>query len=134
MVRGHASYRCYRRNDYALPISDHPPSLAVREDRLCSQVDACPAKMFAADQIGETALLVVEADAQNSREDPPSAAPRATLAECERKISKYLDGLEAGIPAYVIAPRIASTQREKTAAEAVLARLLRHRNLLLSTR
>jgi hypothetical protein len=46
---------------------------------------------------------------------------RATLTECERKLSKHLDGLEAGIPADVIASRIAATQREKSAAESVLA-------------
>jgi hypothetical protein len=45
---------------------------------------------------------------------------RATLTECERKLSKHLDGLEAGIPADVIASRIAATQREKSAAESVL--------------
>jgi hypothetical protein len=41
--------------------------------------------------------------------------------ECERKLAKHLDGLEAGIPAEVIAPRIAAAQREKAAAQAVLA-------------
>jgi hypothetical protein len=43
------------------------------------------------------------------------------LLESERKLAKHLDGLEAGIPAEVIAPRIAAAQREKAAAEAVPA-------------
>jgi len=38
-----------------------------------------------------------------------------------RKLSKRLDGLEAGIAADIIASRIAATQREKSAAESVLA-------------
>jgi len=33
----------------------------------------------------------------------------------------HLDGVEAGIPAEVIAARIEATQREKAAAESVLA-------------
>ena len=31
MVRGQALYRCYRSNDYAVPVGDHPPSLSVHE-------------------------------------------------------------------------------------------------------
>ena len=60
-----------------------------------------------------TAAQVVEADADGHREDPAVVRARATLVECERKQAKHLDGLEAGIPAEVIAPRIAATQREK---------------------
>jgi len=47
-------------------------------------------------------------------------AARVTLAQCERKLAKHLDGLEAGIPADVIAPRIAATQREMEAAKTLL--------------
>ena len=77
--------------------------------------------MFAPENIVETARQVVEADAQANREDPAISHARATLVDCERKISRYLDGLEAGIPADVIAARIASARREKEAAQAVLA-------------
>jgi hypothetical protein len=61
------------------------------------------------------------ADAQGHREDSAVTRARKTLTECERKFAKHLDGLEAGIPADVIAARIAGTQREKSAAESVLA-------------
>ena len=47
--------------------------------------------------------------------------PRLTLSSANANWPKHLDGLEAGIPAEVIAPRIAAAQREKAAAEAVLA-------------
>jgi hypothetical protein len=45
------------------------------------------------------------------------------LSNCSAglRLSKHFDGLEAGIPAYVIDSRIAATQREKSAAESVLA-------------
>jgi hypothetical protein len=65
--------------------------------------------------------MVVQADAEGCREDPSIARARATLVESERKLAKHLDGLEAGIPADVIASRIAAVQREKAAAETVLA-------------
>jgi hypothetical protein len=54
-------------------------------------------------------------------EDPAVSRARNTLTEGDRKLAKHLDGLEAGIPADVIAARIAATQREKSAAESVLA-------------
>ena len=78
-------------------------------------------ELFAPERIEVTATEIVHADSLGHREDPAITRARATLTECERKLSKHLDGLEAGIPADVIASRIAATQREKSAAESVLA-------------
>ena len=121
MVRGHALYRCYRTNDYAVPVNDHPPSLSVREDRLLPHIDAWLSQVFAPDQVAATAQQVVDADAAANREDPAVTRARAAVADCDRRISSYLDGLEAGIPADVIASRIAAAQREKAAAERVVS-------------
>jgi hypothetical protein len=121
MVRGHALYRCYRANDYALAVDGHPPSLSVREDRLLPHIDAWLAQVFAPDQIAMTAQRVVDADAEANREDPSIERARAAVADCDRRISKYLDGLEAGIPADVIASRTAAAQREKAAAKVVIS-------------
>ena len=88
---------------------------------LLPHVDAWLCKLFAPERIEETASEIVQADAQGHREDPAVTRARKTLTECERKLAKHLDGLEAGIPADVIAARIEATQREKSAAESVLA-------------
>jgi hypothetical protein len=120
-VRGNALYRCYRTNDYAVPVDGHPPSLSVREDRLLAHIDAWLSKIFAPDQVVVTAQQVVDADAEANREGPAVTRARAAVADCDRRISKYLDGLEAGIPADVIASRIAAAQREKAAAQEVMA-------------
>ena len=121
MARGHAFYRCKASPDYPLTVNNHPPSLAVREDRLLPHIDAWLATIFAPERIAATARQVVDADAAGNREDPAVTRARATLIECDRKLAKYIDGLEAGIPAELIAPRVAAAQGEKTAAEAVLA-------------
>ena len=121
MVRGNALYRCRASADYAVPINDHPASLSVREDRLLPHIDSWLAQMFAPEHIAITAKEIVKADAEGRREDPMVVRARAALVDCERKLAKHLDGLEAGIPAEVIAPRIAAAQREKAAAQAVLA-------------
>ncbi len=121
MARGHAFYRCKASPDYPGRLSDHPAGLAVREDRLLPHIDAWLATTFAPDRIAETARLIVQADVAGHREDPAVTRARANLVECEHKSAKYLDGLEAGIPAELIALRVAVAQREKKAAEAVLA-------------
>jgi DNA invertase Pin-like site-specific DNA recombinase len=121
MARGHAFYRCKASPDYPATVNDHPPTLAVREDRLLPHIDAWLARIFAPERIAQTAKQVVEADAAGNREDPAVTRARAILVECDRKLAKHIDGLEAGIPAELIAPRVAATQREKAAAEAVLA-------------
>jgi site-specific DNA recombinase len=120
-VRGHSFYRCKLTADYPGGIKNHPRSLAVREDRLLPHVDAWLSGLFAPERIEATAAQVVQADAEGHREDHAITRARVTLAECERKLARHLDGLEAGIPAQTIASRIAATQREKDAAEAVLA-------------
>ena len=120
-VRGYSLYRCRVSSDYASPLKDHPPCLSVREDRLLVHIDQWLSKLFTPENIEATAASIVTADSEDRREDPEVARARITLVESERKLAKHLDGLEAGIPAEVIAPRIAATQREKAAAEAVLA-------------
>ena len=120
-VRGHAFYRCKVSADYPVLVHNHPRSLAVREDRLLPHIDAWLCELFSPERLEETASEVFHADAQGHREDPAVTRARKTLTECERKLSKHLDGLEAGIPAEVIAARIEATQREKAAAESVLA-------------
>jgi DNA invertase Pin-like site-specific DNA recombinase len=120
-VRGYSLYRCYVSSDYASPFKDHPPSLSVREDRLLVHIDQWLSKLFNPENIEATATAIVTADSEARREDPEVARARITLLESERKLAKHLDGLEAGISADVIAPRIAAAQREKAAAEAVIA-------------
>ena len=124
MVRGNALYRCRVSPDYPVPINNHPPSLSVREDRLLPHIDSWLCEMFAPERIAATAREVVQADAEGHREDPAVVRARAALVESERKLAKHLDGLEAGIPAEIVAPRIAAAQREKAAAQAVLATVL----------
>ena len=121
LLRGHAFYRCKVSSDYPVTARDHPRSQAAREDRLLPHVDAWLCELFAPERIEATAVQIVDADAEGRREDPAITRARATLIECECKMSKHLDGLEAGIPADIIASRIAGTQREKSTAEAVLA-------------
>ena len=121
-VRGHSLYRCVINRDYPVAPNNHPPTLSIREDRLLPHVDEWLTELFASESaIEATAKQIVEADMRRVREDPAIERARLAIVECERKLAKHLDGLEAGIPASIIATRIEATQREKAACEAVLA-------------
>ncbi len=108
-------------SDDASPLKDHPPCLSVSENRLLAHIDQWLSKLFTPENIEVTATSILTADSEDRREDPEVARARITLVESEHRLAKHLEGLEAGIPAEVIAPRIAATQREKAAAEAVIA-------------
>ena len=108
-------------SDDASPLKDHPPCLSVRENRLLAHIDQWLSKLFTPENIEATATSILTADSEDRREDPEVARARITLVESEHRLAKHLEGLEAGIRAEVIAPRIAATQREKAAAEAVIA-------------
>jgi hypothetical protein len=96
-------------------------SLSVREDRLLAHIDRWLSKLFNLENIEATVAAIVTPDSEARREDPEVARARITLVESERKLAKHLDGLEAGFPTELVAPRIAAARREKAAAEAVLA-------------
>ena len=121
MVRGHAFYRCKVSNDYPVTREGHSRSISVREDRLLPHVDSWLSELFSPEKVEATAAAVVEADSARQGDDPAVRRARATIAACERRLAKHLDGLEAGIPAAVIASRIAAVERERAAAESVLA-------------
>ena len=101
IVRGNAMYRCTVRSDYPVSVNDHPPSLSVRDDRLLPHVDNWLFQLFAPECTAATARSVVDADAAGHPEDPALGRARSALIDCDRKLSKHLDGLEAGIPAEV---------------------------------
>jgi hypothetical protein len=89
LLRGHSFYRCRVSSDYPVAVNDHPRTLAVREDRLLPHVDAWLCDLFSADRIEATAAQIVQEDALGHREDPAITRARATLSECERKLSKH---------------------------------------------
>lgn len=121
-VRGHAMYRCrLSGGDYAAPPPDHPPSLAVREDRILPVLDEWVVAMFSPDRIASVAAMVVEADQGTMREDPRVTAARRTIAEGGRKLATHLAALEAGMDPALVTARTRQVQAEIKAAQSVLS-------------
>ena len=107
-------------SDDASPSKDHPPCLSVSENRLLAHIDQWLSKLFTLENVEVAATSILTAGSEDHRRIPVARA--VALVESEHRLAKRLEGLEAGIPAEVIAPRIAATQHEKAAAEAVPSR------------
>lgn len=120
-TRGLAFYRCRIGTGYPVGPAGHPPTLAVREDRLLPHLDAWLSGLFAAERVEAIAREVAQADAESHREDPAVTRARATLADCQRKLDRYLKALEAGMDPELVVARTAGLERDRAAAEALLA-------------
>jgi hypothetical protein len=120
-ARGLQFYRCRLDAGYPVGPAGHPPNLYVREDRLLPHLDAWLSDLFSPKRMIEVARSVVEADARSHREEPAVTHARATVVECQRKLDRHLAALEAGMDPAVIAARTAEVQRQRAAAQAVLA-------------
>jgi hypothetical protein len=120
-TRGHAFYRCRIGAGYPVGPVGHPPTFAVREDRLLPHLDAWLCELFVPDHVEDIAREVVQADADSHREDPDVIRARASLAEAQRKLDHYLNALEAGMRPDLLLTRMAELERQRAAAEAVLA-------------
>jgi site-specific DNA recombinase len=90
-TRGLAFYRCRIGAGYPVGPAGHPPTLAVREDRLLPHLDAWLAELFAPERVEDMARQVVEADSATHREDPAITRARATIADCRRKLEPLFE-------------------------------------------
>ncbi len=115
LVRGHAFYRCKLSRDYPVPINGHPQGSAVRADRLLPHVDAWLCGLF------HTGARRGHRHPGGQKLTPRDCAQDEAVIRAKGHAGRVrpqagqasFDGLEAGIPADVIASRIAATQREK---------------------
>jgi hypothetical protein len=71
--------------------------------------------------VHDIARLIAAADAESHREDPAVTRARAALSDCQRKLDRYLNALEAGMDPALVAARTSELQRQRAAAQAVLA-------------
>jgi hypothetical protein len=69
-TRGLPFYRCRIGAGYPVGPAGHPPSLAVREDRVLGHLDRWLAELFSPERVEEIARQVAEADASGHGEDP----------------------------------------------------------------
>jgi site-specific DNA recombinase len=114
-----SGYQCVYRSEY--PGDDtHPRSLFLAEERILPAVDAWLADLTSADRLESTVRAILAADSHESADPPELRRARLQASEARKKLSQYLDALEAGMDPALIAERTRLAQGELASATAVI--------------
>jgi site-specific DNA recombinase len=115
---GVAYYRCRFPQEYALANKvDHPRNVIMREDLLIKPLDTWLAQEFGPRQRRHTITKLLDQARAGAPIVTPAAATGPTIAECDTKLARYRDALEAGADPAVVASWIAQVQAERQRAE-----------------
>jgi site-specific DNA recombinase len=118
-----AYYRCHYPTEYALPRgTQHPATVYVRETQIVPPLDDWISGIFEPDRLEETCRALAEAQKAVPEEDGRAEAARRTLVDCEARLARYREALEAGTDAAVVARWISEVQAERRSAEEELRR------------
>ena len=113
-----AYYRCRYPTEYALPRrAQHQRTVYVREAQIVPQLDDWIAGVFEPDRLEETCRALAEAQQLPVIDDDRAAIVRQVLVDCDARLARYREALEAGTDPAVVAPWISEVQAERRAAE-----------------
>jgi DNA invertase Pin-like site-specific DNA recombinase len=117
-----AYYRCCYPTEYALPRrAQHPRTVYVREAQIVQPLDDWISGVFEPDRLDETCRGLAEAQEPVPEEDGRAETARRTLADCDARLDRYREALEAGTDLAVVARWISEVQAERRAAEEELS-------------
>ncbi len=118
-----AYYRCRYPSEYALPRgADHPPTVYVRETHIVPPLDEWISRLFEPDRLDETCRALAEAQDSSDAESDRDESARRTLADCDARLARYRETLDAGADPAVVAAWIAEVQAERRMAEGEIHR------------
>ena len=115
-----AYYRCKFPAEYAVATDKHPKTIYVREDALTPAIDGWLAQLFDDDHIDETCAALEDGFGPDPAEQNRLAAARKKLTECDDKLAKYRQALEAGTDPRIVGKWIAEVKLARKAAEIAL--------------
>ena len=116
---GRTYYRCKFASEYAMSTEiGHAKSVNLREVDLLPHLDAWLADTFGADHIDATCNAMSSIGGTNDALD--TSAIKAAIRDCDRKLDRYRQALEAGTDPTVVAGWIKQVTKERAAAEARL--------------
>ncbi len=117
---GEAYYRCQYGAEYAKSARlPHPKVVYLRERDLLPHLDDWLAQLFDPDNVDATCDAILGAASEPASPAERVAATDA-LRECDRKLDRYRQLLEAGTDAAVVAEWIRDVQTERSRAQAIL--------------
>jgi len=113
-------YRCKFPAEYAIAKSVHPKTVYVREDALAPAIDNWLAELFDDDHIDETCATLETAAGPDLAEQNRQTAARRKLKDCDEKLAKYRQALEAGTDAGIVGEWIEEVKLARKGAEVAL--------------
>ena len=117
-AHGTARYRCKFPAEYALANRvEHPLTVRVKESSIVPRLDAWLGELFDEANLDQTCeALAMAGEGDESREARAEAA-RRKIADCDHRLAKYRQALDAGADAAVVASWMAEVQGERLRAE-----------------
>jgi site-specific DNA recombinase len=112
-----AYYRCKFPAEYAVAKDKHPKTIYVREDALTPAIDGWLAQLFDDDNIDDTCAALETGFGPDPAEQTRITAARKKLGECDAKLAKYRQALEAGTDPTIVGEWIAEVKLARKAAE-----------------
>jgi site-specific DNA recombinase len=115
---GRAHYRCSYPGEYAVGGNfDHPRAVYLREDQVAPQLDRWIARAFEPGALEETCRQLALAQASTAEDASRVTALRESLAECDRRLARYREALDAGADPVVAVAWIRDVQAERRRIE-----------------
>jgi hypothetical protein len=115
-----ADYRCKFPAEYAVAKDKHPKTIYVREVALTPAIDGWLAQLFDDDNIDDTCAALETGFGPDPAEQNRIAAARKKLTECDDKLAKYRQALEAGTDPTIVGEWITEVKLARKAAEIAL--------------
>lgn len=115
-------YRCSAtRADYARPSVDgHPPTYAVREERILAALDAWLAVLTDSDHLDATVASIVNADRQNGKEPVEIKQARRRQKRLDTELERMIAAIRAGMDPILEATETRKIQDELAATKAAI--------------
>ena len=116
-------YRCRYPTEYALPRgTQHQRVVYVREAQIVPPLDDWIAGVFEPERLEETCRALADAQEPLTEEAGRAEAALRTLADCDARLARYREALEAGTDPAVVTSWITEVQAERRSAEEELRR------------
>ena len=114
-------YRCQYAAQYALANAiDHPKTVYIQESAIVPKLDAWLAQLFDETNLDSTCEALAMAGSADDEAEARAEAARRKIADCDQRLAKYRQVLDAGADAAVVAGWMAEVQGERLRAESDL--------------
>ena len=120
-----ARYRCKYPSEYALANKvEHPLTVYVKESSIVPRLDAWIAELFDETNLDQTCQALAMAGDPDDAAEARAEAARRKIADCDARLAKYRQALDAGADATVVASWMAEVQGDRLRAEQELGAAL----------